>query len=103
MDDCKLAKINDSKTEFLFNTSPYIKTLAGIGIELIGQDTIKPLTFCGNLGAMFDINLQMDCHTSSVRIATPFHFRILGAIRSHLTELATAIACLFASHVPVDY
>ena len=43
-----------------------------------------------DLGAMFDNNQKMDIHISSVCRATHFHLRNIGAIRSHLTDSATA-------------
>ena len=39
---------------------------------------------------MFDNNQKMDIYISSVCRATHFHLRNIGAIRSHLTDSATA-------------
>ena len=82
-------KINDDKTEFLVITSPYMKAPAGMELS-VGQSFIKPSTSCRNLGAMFDNNQKMDIHISSVCGATHFHLRNIGAIRSYLTDAATA-------------
>ena len=82
-------KINDDKTKFLVITSPYMKAPAGMELS-IGQSSIKPSTSCRNLGAMFDNNQKMDIHISSVCRAAHFHLRNIGAIRSHLTDSATA-------------
>ena len=40
---------------------------------------------------MFDSNQQMDVHISAVCRALHFHLRNIGAVRSHLTDEATAI------------
>ena len=64
---------------------------APAGMELsVGQSSIKPSTSCRNLGAIFDNNQKMDIHISSVCRVTHFHLRNIGAIRSHLTDSATA-------------
>ena len=79
-------KIND---DHYLITSPYMKAPAGMELS-IGQSSIKPSTSGRNLGAMFDYNHKMDIHISSVCRATHFHLRNIGAIRSHLTDSATA-------------
>ena len=73
-------KINYDKTEFFVIKSPYMKAPAGMELS-IGQSSIIPSTSCRNLGAMFDNNQKM---------ATHFHPRNIGAIRSHLIDSATA-------------
>ena len=82
-------KINDEKKEFLVITSPYTKSPAGMEIS-IRQSSRKPSAPYRNLGAMFDNNQKMDIHISSVCRAMHFHLSNIGAIRSHLTDSATA-------------
>ena len=74
-------KLNDSKTEFFVAASPYnFKNLPDLTLK-IGDVSIKPSETIRNLGAFFDVHMNMSAHINSVSRNVTFHLRNIARIR----------------------
>ena len=84
-------KINDDKTEFLLIGSRHIhKNINTSHALTVGDSSITTSAFARNLGVMFDNQLTMEKHISSVCRATHLQLRNIGSIRHVLTESSAA-------------
>ena len=82
--------LNDSKTEFLVITSPYLSAdLSPIHID-IGSSQVKRSEKARNLGVIFDSNLSMDNQILNICKSCFFHLKSISAIRNLLTDQAAA-------------
>ena len=83
--------LNDSKTELLLiGTKQSLAKLPEISFK-IGGDTISPSDSARNIGAIFDQNLNMQNHISSVCKGAWYHLRKIGQIRQYLDNNKAAM------------
>jgi len=83
-------KINDSKSEFLIVTSPYMKSkLPDLKLS-VGTSIVCPSQKAKNLGVIFDSSLDMNNQISNICKSAYFHIRNIGSIRNLLTHDAAA-------------
>ena len=82
-------KLNDDKTEFLVVSSRKTSATFNCSVK-IGDTSVSPSTSCRNLGVIFDRNIALDKHISSVCRSTLYHLRSIGSIRYLITQEAAA-------------
>ena len=87
-------KLNDSKTELFLIASPrYAEYVSHLDFDLkIGGSVITPSDIIKNLGVIFDNNLTMTDHVSSLCRSINFHLRNLGRIRRFIDKSTCAHA-----------
>ena len=79
-------KLNDSKTEFFVAASPYnFKNMPDLTLK-IGDVSIKPSETIRNLGAFFDVHMNMSAHINSVSRNVTFHLRNIARIRKFVDQ-----------------
>ena len=84
-------KINDEKTEFLLIGSRHTHENISSSLDLmVGDSSITASSSARNLGVMFDNQMTMEKHISSVCRSTHFQLRNIGSIRHLLTESSAA-------------
>ena len=97
-------KLNAGKTEILVLGTP--QQCAKINIPSININGVrvevlnKPV---GNLGAVFDANMNMSAHVSKVIKSANYHLRNIGRIRKHLTPESTKRAIISLVTSRLDY
>jgi hypothetical protein len=85
-------KLNDSKTElFLLASSRHANTVSNLDLK-IGGSVITPSNSIKNLGIIFDNNLTMKDHVSSLCRSVNFHLRNLNRIRRFIDKSTCAHA-----------
>jgi hypothetical protein len=77
-------QLNDEKTEVLFISSTHnSKKFTCLPLK-IGDCSIQPSNTARNLGVIFDSQLKMNPHVSSLVRSANFHLRGIGRIRKYL-------------------
>lgn len=83
-------KLNDSKTECILIASPhYSKKIPRPVTVTIGNHKITSSNSARNIGAIFDENMQMSSHITSLCRSCYMHIRNISKIRPFLTRKAT--------------
>jgi hypothetical protein len=85
-------KLNDSKTELFLISSPRIANAVSNLDLKIGGSVITPSNSIKNLGIIFDKNLTMKDHVSSLCRSVNFHLRNLNRIRRFIDKSTCAHA-----------
>lgn len=83
-----MMKQNDDKTEFIILGSGYWTSHVSHDPIRIGDSLVTPSLTARNLGATFDVEMNMLVHIKKVCQASYFHFRNIANIRPALTERA---------------
>ena len=82
-----MLKLNDDKTEVLFIASPYFqKSLERDACLIIDQTSVSRSHSARNIGVIFDDEMLLKQHISTVCQTAFFHLRSIGQIRRYLTE-----------------
>ena len=82
-----MLKLNDDKTEVLFIASPYFqKSLERDACLIIDQTSVSRSQSARNIGVIFDDEMLLKQHISTVCQTAFFHLRSIGQIRRYLTE-----------------
>lgn len=83
-------KLNDSKTEFLFISSPHQAKKIPLPPSIkIGTHIIDTSSTARNIGAIFDENMHMTSHINSICRSCYVHVRNISSIRPYLSRDAT--------------
>ena len=82
-------KLNDTKTEFLILGSRYNLPLDDQVLLTIGNDKIKPTLKARNIGAIFDIHMNLHNHVTNIIRSCNSHIRDISKIRKYLSEDST--------------
>ncbi|XP_078357750.1 uncharacterized protein LOC144642610 [Oculina patagonica] len=83
-------KLNKDKTELLLLYSKHNLQQSLPPIRF-GQDIIQPSKFARNIGVIFDSNMTMLPHISSICKAASYHLRNISRIRKYLSTKTTEI------------
>ena len=82
-----MLKLNDVKTEVLFIASPYFqKSLERDARLIIDQTSVSRSHSARNIEVIFDDEMLLKQHISTVCQTAFFHLRSIGQIRRYLTE-----------------
>ena len=99
-----MLKLNDEKTEFLLIASPYSqKLLHDDASVLVDKSSVSRSKSARNIGVIFDDEMLLKDHISTVCKTAFFHLRNIGQIRKYLTQDAciTLVHSLVSSRI--DY
>ena len=78
--------INDSKTEFLFLTSSFLKQHFNYLNISVGNSRIAPSISAPNFGVIFDNHMSLDKQINGICKSAFFHLRNIGSIRNMLPD-----------------
>ena len=82
-----MLKLNDDKTEVLFIATRYFqKSLERDACLIIDQTSVSRSQSARNIGVIFDDEMLLKQHISTVCQTAFFHLRSIGQIRRYLTE-----------------
>lgn len=99
-----MLKLNDDKTEVLFISSPYFQNFLQEGASvLVDQTSVSRSKTARNIGVIFDDEMLLKEHITTVCKIAFFHLRNIGSIRRYLTSdaCATLVHSLVSSRI--DY
>ena len=98
-----LLKLNDSKTEVLFITSPHFQGKIPQTNLLVDTSSVFPSQSARNIGVLFDNTCQMKCHVKSIYKISMCQIRAIGSIRRYITAdaCATLVHCFISTRL--DY
>ena len=96
-------RINDSKTEFIVLTSPFLKQpFNNLNIS-VGNSRIAPSISVRILGVIFDNYMSLDKQIKSISKSAFFLLRNIGSIRNMLTDDACRQLIHSLVTVRIDY
>jgi hypothetical protein len=98
-----MLKLNEDKTEVLFIASPHFQKCISNTYLTVNQTPVSRTNSARNIGVIFDDQMLLKEHISSVCKISLFHLRNIGLIRRYLTQDAcvTLVHSLISSRI--DY
>ena len=95
--------LNPSKTEYIIIGSPYQRSKILSTTISVAGNVIKPVTSARNLGIIFDSDLSLRKHISSICQTSFYHIRQLRQIRPSIDINSATILANALVHSKLDY
>jgi hypothetical protein len=104
MDVCKSSHAHPSKTEFLLIGLPkQLSKIENPSLSMTPTVTLSPVSSARNLGVLFDSNLSLSDHISSIIKSCLFHVRDLRRLRPILDQTTARNIATALIHSKLDY
>ena len=99
-----LLMLNPSKTEFLlFGLPKQLSKIENPSLSMTSTVTLTPVSSARNLGVLFDSNLSLSDHISSITKSCLFHVRDIRRLRPILDQTTARNIATALIHSKLDY